>query len=233
MQFDDPLVHQHCREEIEGCWKFIEEQLGVPYSEEQLIKYTESFNKLTEFEHEKWEVAGKTDFYPINGVAQALYRIYYSQDGDRPIWHEVDGHVRKILTKCVKNKINPYPNTTHRVIAWSCAPLYYSNWCTWAYNCWGLNCIINMDSLMFDIVLRTDSHEHLMEDLVTYNEWAPMRRMPSSTPSTVTPELLMTLPAFVSFSASVVINVLLTVCCTAVLALSVILGAIMFFFSLA
>ena len=87
MQFDDPLVQKHCRNEIEQCWKFIEEQLGVPYSEEQLIKYQESFNKLTEFEQEKWEVAAKTDFYPINGVAQALYRIYYSQDGDRPIWH--------------------------------------------------------------------------------------------------------------------------------------------------
>ena len=44
----------------------------------------------------------------------------------------------------MENKINPFPETRHRVIAWSCAPLYYSNWCTWAYNCWGLNCIINM-----------------------------------------------------------------------------------------
>ena len=177
MQFDDPLVQKHCRDEIEECWKFIEEQFGVPYSEEQMVKYIKSFNEITEFEHEKWEVAAKTDYYPINGVAQALYRIYASQDGDRPIWHEVDGHVRKILTKCVKNKINPFPNTRHRVIAWSCAPLYYSNWCTWAYNCWGLNCIINMDSLMFDIVMRTDTHDHMMEDFTLFNEWAPMRRM--------------------------------------------------------
>lgn len=177
MQFDDPLVQEHCRREIEECWKFIEEQFGIPYSEEQMIKYQNSFNELTLFEREKWEVAANTDYYPISGVAQALYRIYYSQDGDRPIWHEVDSHVRKILTKCVRKKINTFPETRHRVIAWSCAPLYYSSWCTWAYNCWGLNCVINMDSLMFDIVVRTDSHENMMEDLTLYNEWAPMRRM--------------------------------------------------------
>ena len=67
--------------------------------------------------------------------------------------------------------------TRHRVIAWSCAPLYYSHWCTWAYNCWGLNTIINMDSLMFDMTIRTDDYDDMMMDLARYNEWAPMRRM--------------------------------------------------------
>lgn len=177
MQFDDPLVHQHCRREIEECWKFIEEQTGVPFNWDQLVKKLELQNQLQEFEWEKWEVAAKTNYYPINGVAQALYRIYYSQDGDRPIWHECDKKVRKILEKCVSKKINTFPNTRHRVIAWSCAPLYYSNWCTWAYNCWGLNVIINMDSLMFNMTIRTDSYDHCLDDMATYHMWAPMRRM--------------------------------------------------------
>ena len=42
-------------------------------------------------------------------------------------------------------------------------------------NTWGLNCVINMDSLMFDVVIRTDTHEHMMEDFARWNEWAPMR----------------------------------------------------------
>lgn len=53
----------------------------------------------------------KTNYYPVNGVAQALYRIYQSQFGDLPVWHEVDGHVRKILNKCVRKKINSFPET--------------------------------------------------------------------------------------------------------------------------
>jgi hypothetical protein len=177
MRYDDPLVQENCQKEIEGCWKFIEEQYGIPFDFEQYVKYAREYNKLTEFEWEKWDVAANTKSYPINGVAQALYRIYYSQVGERPIWHEIDDRVKKIMNKTVKNKITCFPKTRHRAIAWSCAPLYYSHWCTWAYNCWGINCVINMDSLMFDQYLRTDSYEHALEDLALMNEKAPMRAM--------------------------------------------------------
>ena len=177
MQFDDPLVHKHCMKEIEEAWKFIEEQTGVPFDYQQLCKKLESQNELQRFEWEKWDVAANTSYYPINGVAQALYRIYQSQYGDLPIWHEADKKVRRIMEKCVEQRINNFPLTRHRLIAWSCAPLYYSNWCTWAYNCWGLNTVMNMDSLMFDMTLRTDGYENTLEDMATYHEWAPMRRM--------------------------------------------------------
>lgn len=83
MQFDDPLVQEHCRREIEECWKFIEEQTGEPFDYNCFVKYIERYNELTRFEREKWDVAANTPYYPINGVAQALYRIYYSQDGWR------------------------------------------------------------------------------------------------------------------------------------------------------
>ena len=177
MQFDDPLVLKHCAREIEECWRFIEKQTGVPFNWDLLVKKLEQQNELQKFEWEKWEVAAKTSYYPINGVAQALYRIYYSQDGDRQIWHDCDKKVRKIMEKCVRKKINPFPNTRHRVIAWSCAPLYFSHWCTWAYNCWGLNVVINMDSLMFDMTIRTDTYDNCLEDMARYHMWAPMRRM--------------------------------------------------------
>ena len=177
MQFDDPLVHKHCMKEIEEAWKFIEEQTGVPFDYQQLCKKLESQNELQRFEWEKWDVAANTNYYPINGVSQALYRIYQSQYGDLPIWHETDKKVRKIMEKCVEQRINNFPLTRHRVIAWSCAPLYYSNWCTWAYNCWGLNTIINMDSLMFNMTIRTDSYDHCLDDMAQYHMWAPMRRM--------------------------------------------------------
>ncbi|MBQ6470201.1 MAG: 2-hydroxyacyl-CoA dehydratase [Lachnospiraceae bacterium] len=177
MRYDDPLVQEHCQREIEGCWKFIEEQYGAKFDWDVFVKYINRQNESYAFEHEKWDVAANTSSYPINGVAQALYRIFYSQYGDQQIWHDVDDHVRKIMRKTVANKIETLPKTRHRAIAWSCAPLYYSNWCTWAYNCWGINCVINMDSLMFDQYIRTDTYEHALEDLSWYNEKAPMRAM--------------------------------------------------------
>ena len=177
MQFDDPLVKKYCAREIEELWKFVEQQYGIPFSWDKLVRKLEQQNELQRFEWEKWEVDAKTSYYPINGVAQALYRIYQTQYGDWEIWHVTDRKVRRIMEKCVSKKINTFPQTRHRVIAWSCAPLYYSNWCTWAYNCWGLNVVINMDSLMFDMEIRTDSYEHALEDMAQYHLWAPMRRM--------------------------------------------------------
>ena len=41
MQFDDPLVHKHCMQEIEEAWQFIEEQTGVPFDRDQLNKRIE------------------------------------------------------------------------------------------------------------------------------------------------------------------------------------------------
>lgn len=177
MQFDDPLVQKHCGNEIRELWKFVEEKTGVKPNFDLMRQRLEAQNELQRFEWEKWDVAANTSYYPINGVAQALYRIYYSQYGENPIWHRTDKKVRKIMEKCVSEKIDTFPNTRHRVIAWSCAPLYYSHWCTWAYNCWGLNTIINMDSLMFDMTLRTDTVDNTVEDMALYHEWAPMRRM--------------------------------------------------------
>ena len=177
MQFDDPLVQEHCANEVQQAWKFIEEQTGEPFDWNTFVAQVEEQNALTRFEWEKWDVAANTSYYPINGVAQALYRIFQSQYGNHPMWHKTDKRVKKILEKCVNEKIDTFPMTRHRVIAWSCAPLYYSHWCTWAYNCWGLNTIINMDSLMYDMEIRTDDKETAMLDVARYNEWAPMRRM--------------------------------------------------------
>ena len=38
-------------------------------------------------------------------MAQALYRIYYSQDGYRDIWAQTDKKVKKIMYRCVEKKI--------------------------------------------------------------------------------------------------------------------------------
>ena len=87
MQFDDPLVKKHCRDEIEQCWKFVEEQTGIPFDWNSLVKCIESQNELMKFEWEKWDVAAKTDYYPVNGVAQALYRMLFRSY--HPDWYSV------------------------------------------------------------------------------------------------------------------------------------------------
>ena len=36
---------------------------------------------------------------------------------------------------------------------------------------------MNMDSLMFNMTIRTDSYDHCLDDMAQYHMWAPMRRM--------------------------------------------------------
>ena len=102
MQFDDPLVKKYCEREIQECWKFIEDQTGVPFNWDLMVKKLEAQNELQRFEWEKWDVICHSDYYPVNGVAQALYRIYQTQYGDWEIWHFCDKKVRKILNTSVE-----------------------------------------------------------------------------------------------------------------------------------
>ena len=175
MRYDEPSVQEFAMEEVKGCIAFLEEQLGVPFNWEAFFKGCENYNQQTRFELEKWDVAAKTDNYPINGVAQALYRLFNFSVGYRPVWLKTDAHVRKIMDKCVKNDIKTFPNTRHRAVVWSCAPLYYSYIPTWMYNCWGINVVMNMDSMMGHNIIRTDSQEHALFDLAAMFEHSPMR----------------------------------------------------------
>lgn len=113
MIFDDPLANKFVQKDIEKCWKFIEDQTGVPMNFDLMCEYIERQNELMKFEWEKWEVAAKTDSYPINGVAQALYRIYQSQMGDLPIWHEVDAMSVKLWSapSAIRQIPSPTPAT--------------------------------------------------------------------------------------------------------------------------
>ena len=43
MQFDDPLVQEHCQREIEEAWKFIGEQTGAAFDWNQLVKRAAAF----------------------------------------------------------------------------------------------------------------------------------------------------------------------------------------------
>ena len=76
MQFDDDSVLENCAKEIEMAWRFMEEQTGLEFHWEELKKHIELQNKQNQFERDEWDVAANTHSYPINGVAQALYRIF-------------------------------------------------------------------------------------------------------------------------------------------------------------
>ena len=76
---DDPLVQERCQKEIEGALKFVGNR-PRPVRLGKLREVAELQNEQLEFEHEKWTLP-PTRTTIRRGVAQALYRIYYSQYG--------------------------------------------------------------------------------------------------------------------------------------------------------
>jgi hypothetical protein len=85
--------------------------------------------------------------------------------------------VNKMLLKAYKNKEEAWPGKMrHRAIVWSCPAHYYANFSNWAANCWGINVLVEMESLNFTKHLETSDKEEAMRDLARLYERMVMRR---------------------------------------------------------
>ena len=58
----------------------------------------------------------------------------------------------------------------HRAIVWSCPAHYYANFSNWAANCWGIDILVEMESLNFTKHLETSDKEEAMRDLARLYE---------------------------------------------------------------
>lgn len=67
------------------------------------------------------------------------------------------------------------PLTRHRAIAWSCGSTYYAHGVQWLYNCWGILCLINMDSLTGHNIVDTEDRDIMMSDVADWHARTPMR----------------------------------------------------------
>ena len=79
--------------------------------------------------------------------------------------------VNKMLLNAYKNKEEAYPGKMrHRAIVWSCPAHYYANFSNWAANCWGIDVLVEMESLNFTKHLETSDKEEAMRDLARLYE---------------------------------------------------------------
>ena len=81
----------------------------------------------------------------------------------------------RIFDKCVRKNIDTFPLTRHRAIAWSCGSTYYAHGVQWLYNCWGILCLINMDSLTGHNIVDTEDRDIMMSDVADWHARTPMR----------------------------------------------------------
>lgn len=171
VRYDDPEVEKAAVEDVRACIRFIEEQTGEKYDWDAFFKTMKRFNRETEYEIEKWEV-NKTPYPQMTGASMALYRMYTYQmnGGIDPYYVKLDEKVNKVMMRGYANKEKCCAEPRHRAIVWSCPAHYYSNFATWCENCWGINVLVDMESLNAVRPFNLESQEEALKDIAHYYE---------------------------------------------------------------
>ena len=165
-------------DDIKACIKFIEDTTGAKWSWDNYFECMKRFNKETDYELQKWEV-NKSAYPQLLGPCYELFRKWnYEMDGGAdPRVLVTCEKVNDILMKAYENKEEPYPGKMkHRALVWSCPAHYYANFSNWAANCWGINVLVEMESLNYTKHLETEDKEEALRDLARLYERMVMRR---------------------------------------------------------
>lgn len=159
-------VQKYAVDEIKDMIKFVEEQTGEKWNWDTFIAALESYNKQLDFELKKWDV-NKTKYPQMTGATFWLYRLYYYHlsGGYDKRFLKVDKKVNKIMEKAYAKKTPCSKEMRHRAIVWSCPANYYTSFANWLENCWGINVVMDMETMISYLKFRTDTHEHALEDL--------------------------------------------------------------------
>jgi len=170
-------VERYAVEDLKDCIAFIEEQTGETFDWDAYFKAMTQYNEETEYELEKWEI-NKTPYPQITGASLALYRMYsYLVAGSMDKrFLQLDEKVNKLMMKAYEKKEKCSRNMKHRAIVWSPPAHYYSNFSTWAENCWGINVLIDMESMVSTKLFNLENKEESLKDLAHTYERMTMRR---------------------------------------------------------
>ena len=178
VRYMDEETVQMGAEDIKACIKFIEERTGAKWSWDAYFKQIKRFNMETDYELQKWEV-NKSAYPQLLGPCYELFRKWnYEMDGGAdPRVEKTMTKVNDILMKAYENKEEAWPGKMkYRAIVWSCPAHYYANFSNWLANCWGVNVLVEMESLNFTKHLETEDKEEAMRDLARLYERMVMRR---------------------------------------------------------
>ena len=178
VRYEDESVLQSAAEDIKACIKFIEDKTGAKWNWDAYFTAMKRFNKETSYELEKWEV-NKTAYPQIIGPSYELFRKWnYEMDGGiDPRVIKTCEKVSKLIREAYENRDEAWPGKMkYRAIVWSCPAHYYANFSNWAANCWGIDVLVEMESLNFTKPLETEDKEEALRDLARLYERMVMRR---------------------------------------------------------
>ena len=178
VRYEDESVLQSAAEDIKACIKFIEDKTGAKWNWDAYFTAMKRFNKETSYELEKWEI-NKTKYPQLLGPCYELFRKWnYEMDGGiDPRVIKTCEKVSKLIREAYEDRDEAWPGKMkYRAIVWSCPAHYYANFSNWAANCWGIDVLVEMESLNFTKPLETEDKEEALRDLARLYERMVMRR---------------------------------------------------------
>ena len=178
VRYEDESVLQSAAEDIKACIKFIEDKTGAKWNWDAYFTAMKRFNKETSYELEKWEI-NKTKYPQLIGPCYELFRKWnYEMDGGiDPRVISTCEKVSKLIREAYEDRDEAWVGKMkYRAIVWSCPAHYYANFSNWAANCWGIDVLVEMESLNFTKPLETEDKEEALRDLARLYERMVMRR---------------------------------------------------------
>lgn len=178
VRYEDESVLQCGADDIKACIKFIEDVTGSKWNWDAYFESMKRFNQETQFEINKWDI-NKTPYPQLIGPCYELYRKWnYEMDGGiDPRVLKTAKKVDKLLHKAYEQRDEAWVGKMkYRAIVWACPAHYYANFTNWAANCWGIDVLVEMESLNFTKPLETEDKEEALRDLARLYERMVMRR---------------------------------------------------------
>lgn len=160
LRYNGEDVQEYAVEEVKGCIKFIEEQTGEKFDWTAYFSAMKKYNQELEYELQKWDI-NKTDYPQMTGATFWLYRLYYFHlsGGLDERFLKCDKKVNKIMLKAFEKKEQVSKEMRHRAIVWSCPANYYTSLANWLENCWGVNVVMDMETMISYIMYDTEDKD--------------------------------------------------------------------------
>ncbi len=177
LRYTEDEVQPYAVEEVEAMIHFIEEQTGETFDWDAFFSAMKTYNQQLDYELQKWDV-NKTPYPQMTGATFWLYRLYYFHlsGGYDKRFLKVDKKVNKIMMDAYEKKTPVSKEMRHRAIVWSCPANYYTSLASWLENCWGVNVVMDMETMISYLKFSTDDKQEALRDLAKTYQRVTMRK---------------------------------------------------------
>ena len=160
LRYNEEEAQEYAVEEVKECIKFIEREMNTKFNWDAFFAAMKNYNKQLDYEVQKWDV-NKTDYPQMTGATFWLYRLFYFHisGGMDKRFLKIDKKVNRIMLKAYEKKTPCSKEMRHRAIVWSCPANYYTSLANWLENCWGINVVMDMETMISYIKYDTEDKE--------------------------------------------------------------------------